>query len=186
MQRVDERGCAAPPHPWDQLVKETQQVLHESLTRALRGVVGREDIAEEVAQDAYLRAWFKRDSCPSDHHEALLWILKFAENEASNARRRFQVRRTHSIEELVEHGWEPASRDPEPESVLIAEEEGDLIAVALSHLDEVERVLIMRVDLEELSLGSVAAALGLSESGARKRLRRVHLNIANRLRKREG
>jgi putative glutamine amidotransferase len=129
-----------------------------SLERRLRGMLGGEEPAQDVLQEAFLRAW-QRAPAGASRELLAAWIIRTATNLALDELRR-RRRRPEASLEIAEH------LAPTPE-------EHDLARDVLRRLGAQERfILLMRFEA-----GLTAAELGellcISETAARKRIQRA-------------
>lgn len=123
--------------------------------------------AEDIAQDALLRAW-RRRSTLRDSDRRTQWLATIVRNEAFRQHARLRPDPTSSIE---------FSEGAEDERVLAAVELADLHA-ALSLLSERDRQLLEMKYEEDLTQGMIARRLGIPEGTVKVRLHRAR----NRLR----
>jgi RNA polymerase sigma-70 factor, ECF subfamily len=123
--------------------------------------------AEDIAQDALLRAW-RRRSTLRDSDRRNQWLATIVRNEAFRQHARFRPDPTSSIE---------FSEGAEDERVLAAVELADLHA-ALDLLGERDRQLLEMKYEEDLTQGMIASRLGIPEGTVKVRLHRAR----NRLR----
>jgi RNA polymerase sigma-70 factor (ECF subfamily) len=123
--------------------------------------------AEDIAQDALLRAW-RRRSTLRDSERRNQWLATIVRNEAFRQHARVRPDPTSSIE---------FSEGAEDEHVLAAVELADLHA-ALSLLSERDRQLLEMKYEEDLTQGMIARRLGIPEGTVKVRLHRAR----NRLR----
>jgi len=123
--------------------------------------------AEDIAQDALLRAW-RRRSTLRDEDRRNQWLATIVRNEAFRQHARLRPDPTSSIE---------FSEGAEDERVLAAVELADLHA-ALSLLSERDRLLLEMKYEEDLTQGMIARRLGIPEGTVKVRLHRAR----NRLR----
>lgn len=123
--------------------------------------------AEDIAQDALLRAW-RRRSTLRDSQRRNQWLATIVRNEAFRQHARLRPDPTSSIE---------FSEGAEDERVLAAVELADLHA-ALSLLSERDRRLLEMKYEEDLTQGMIARRLGIPEGTVKVRLHRAR----NRLR----
>jgi RNA polymerase sigma-70 factor (ECF subfamily) len=123
--------------------------------------------AEDIAQDALLRAW-RRRSTLRDGDRRNQWLATIVRNEAFRQHARLRPDPTSSIE---------FSEGAEDERVLAAVELADLHA-ALSLLSERDRLLLEMKYEEDLTQGMIARRLGIPEGTVKVRLHRAR----NRLR----
>ena len=123
--------------------------------------------AEDIAQDALLRAW-RRRSTLRDSDRRIQWLATIVRNEAFRQHARLRPAPTSSLE-FVEGA--------EDEQVLAAVELADLHA-ALDLLSERDRRLLEMKYEEDLTQGMIARRLGIPEGTVKVRLHRAR----NRLR----
>jgi RNA polymerase sigma-70 factor (ECF subfamily) len=123
--------------------------------------------AEDIAQDALLRAW-RRRSTLRDSDRRNQWLATIVRNEAFRRHAQFRPDPTSSIE---------FSEGAEDERVLAAVELADLHA-ALDLLSERDRRLLEMKYEEDLTQGMIASRLGIPEGTVKVRLHRAR----NRLR----
>lgn len=145
---------------------------NQRLYRVARAIVRDDDEAEDVMQDAYVRAYQHLDQFAG---RALFstWLTRIAVHEALA-----RVRRRGRLEQLdfaEEHG-EPVMNMPEtslnPEQSTSAAELSHLLEDAVLGLPEQYRAVLMLRDVEELSTSETAAALNLTEQNVKVRLHR--------------
>ena len=122
--------------------------------------------AEDIAQDALLRAW-RRRSTLRDSERRTQWLAAIVRNEAFRQHARVRPDPTATIE--LQEG-------AEDEQVLAAVELADLHA-ALEHLSERERqLLVMRYE-EDLTHPVIARRLEIPEGTVKVRLHRVRTKL---------
>ncbi len=126
--------------------------------------------AEDVAQEALLRAWRRRATL-RDRTARAKWLAALVRNEAFRVH---NLRRAAAVElHEVEHG-------AEDEQVAAVAERADLQA-ALERLDETERVLVrLRYD-EDMTQAKIADRLGLPEGTVKIRLHRVRAKLRRQI-----
>jgi len=122
--------------------------------------------AEDIAQDALLRAWRRRSTLRDDDRRNQ-WLATIVRNEAFRERARPRPDPTAEIEAL---------EGVEDERVLAAVELADLHA-ALKRLGRRERQLLaMRYQLD-LTQAEIARQLGIPEGTAKVRLHRARAHL---------
>ena len=122
--------------------------------------------AEDIAQDALLRAW-RRRSTLRDGERRNQWLATIVRNEAFRQHARPRPDPTAAIEEL---------EGAEDRRVVATVELADLQA-ALKRLDRRERELLaMRYQLD-LSQAEIAHQLGIPEGTAKVRLHRARAHL---------
>jgi RNA polymerase sigma-70 factor (ECF subfamily) len=136
--------------------------------------VGERADAEDVCQEALLRAWERIQEC-RDPSRFVGWLLTIVRNTAHNRREYLNVRATESLDIPSL----PASTGRTDAGTHQAELRGTLSA-ALGLLPTLQREVVLLHDLEGWSHAEIAGRLAMSEvmsrrqlSDARKRLRQV-------------
>jgi RNA polymerase sigma-70 factor (ECF subfamily) len=122
--------------------------------------------AEDIAQDALLRAW-RRRSTLRDSDRRNQWLATIVRNEAFRQHARFRPDPTSSIE---------FREGAEDERVLAAVELADLHA-ALDLLGERDRQLLEMKYEEDLTQGMIARRLGIPEGTVKVRLHRARAKL---------
>ena len=144
------------------LYEQTNSVLY----RSVRSMVHDEDLAWDILQDCYLRAFRSLDKLEAD--EAFLpWLRRIAVNETA---RQMSKRRTVTFSELSgeedEDGWEPeimdASIDSQPELALDRKESARLVREILDGLPEGQRLVLGMRYYEDMNVKEIADALGIA------------------------
>lgn len=131
-------------------------------------VVGRPADAEDVAQDALLRAFERIETCrePSRFKN---WLLQIVRNRAKNWLDRRRLRDVPKNGNWPEQGQQAAS--PEATSLLRA----------LGHLGPVQREVVLLHDLEGWTHPEIADALGMSDVMSRQHLFHARRELRARL-----
>jgi RNA polymerase sigma-70 factor, ECF subfamily len=138
-------------------------------SQALRVVHSPAD-ADEVAQEAVLRAWRHSDSCRQPD-QPYGWLGRIAHNEAV----RLVSRRPNEV--LVDEPLPPAGEPGGSDGVEIAL----LIEGVLASLSPADQQLARLRYYEDLTCASVADRLGISESIVKVRLHRLRRRLRQRL-----
>lgn len=151
--------------------------LAQNITR------NRED-AEEVVQDAFVRAFARLDTFQGDSRFST-WLTRIAINQALMKLRR---RRPNVVplDEMFETDdgslpREIADWGPNPEQRYSQRELQKILADAMDHLSPSLGIVFQLRDVEELSIQETADALGLSVSAVKSRLLRARLELRQRL-----
>jgi len=149
------------------IVVSRYQSLVCAITYAATGDSGR---SEELAQDAFLRAW-KGLGQLQDLSKFRAWLCSIARNTVQNwfrSQGRDVVGRAASLEAAAE----TTSRDGGPEEVVMFKEQQALIREALAQMPEGVREPLILFYREGKSTREVAVQLGLTEEAARQRIYR--------------
>ncbi|MEZ4416831.1 MAG: sigma-70 family RNA polymerase sigma factor [Gemmatimonadota bacterium] len=143
-----------------------------------RPLVATDEDAEDVCQDAFIRALERLDDCREpDHFRA--WFLSIVRNRAHNVRKYQQVRHTEPLE------GERAGGSSSPEADAERAEMRERTEEALKELTELQRSVLVLHDHEGWKHAEIGARLGISDGGsrfhlhaARKRLRSLLADLA--------
>jgi RNA polymerase sigma-70 factor (ECF subfamily) len=129
------------------------------LIRRLERMVGSREAAEDLGQEAFVRAWRRLpDDATPEHKQA--WLARTASNLAVDELRR---RRLRDIRPLEDAEW--VSADFGEPSWPVAE--------ALGELARDDRVLLQLRWAGGFSHREIAAVLGIADTAARKRVSRA-------------
>ena len=134
----------------------------ESVYRTALSMVSDPDVAEDVAQETFLKAY---RALPGFRGDAAFrtWILTIATNAARGALRRSGRRRETDIDSVAPVASEEAS----PEDDAVMADEAARARTALEQLPEKQRLSIqLRVD-QGLSFREIGDIIGSSEGAAR-------------------
>ena len=167
-----------------------RQAFGELVQRHRQGVVnvvyrmcGRSDLAEEAAQEAFVRAW--RNLGRYDSHSAFRsWVYRIALNAALDA-----LRSERDVSELDALSDEEEPRGPEsdqPEALLVQKEQAKMVKQAVLSLPpECRAALILReyegltykemAEALDIPLGTVMSRLNYARSLLRRNLARQAL-----------
>ena len=117
--------------------------LHGDAVRGfLLALVRRPDVADDLQQEVFCRAWEARDSYV-EQGKSLAYLLKIADRLACDRSRRPVLEKTISDEQWIRH--EPFSRVPDPPVAAVASEQNSQLAAALDRLPPIQqRVLLLR------------------------------------------
>jgi RNA polymerase sigma-70 factor (ECF subfamily) len=153
---------------------------NQRLYRITRAIVGDEAEAEDVTQDAYVRAFEHLDQFAGRARFAT-WLTRIAVHEAyARLRRRGrQVDIEDSMPTL-------ASRTAGPEQRAADQELGRAIESAVDAPPEVYRSVFMLRDVEGLSTAETAACLEINAETVKTRLHRARALLRNHISARVG
>lgn len=136
------------------------------------GYTGDDALSEDIAQETFLTAWRKLEQVDgADKLRA--FFCGIARNLARNARRK-QWRATSLVGAGAEARPAPA---PTPLELSLVAEDERLVRQALTTLDEPAREAIILFYRDGQSMAELAAALGVTEAAARKRLSRARSTL---------
>ena len=154
---------------------------NQRLYRTARAILRDDAEAEDVMQDAYVRAYEHLDQF-AGRAKFSTWLTRIAVHEAlARVRRRG---RFEAIETMVESGGETmtfASHAPSPEQQAVSAQSSSLLEAAILDLPDGYRSVLMMRDIEELDTSETAQCLGLSEENVKVRLHRARALLRREL-----
>ncbi len=176
--RVDDGALVARARAGDRLAfEELVRLYADRLHAVVRRLVDDQHEAEEVTQEAFLRAWrgigaFKGDS------QFFTWLYRIGVNEAH----RRTSRRGAPAASLEEQLVEPADTRSEPPHRLEQDDLRDALERAVRRLKPDQRAPLVLRDIEGLSTTEAAVILDLSEAAFKSRLHRARLAVREAVR----
>lgn len=173
-EQVIERVLAGETALYEIIMRRYNQRLY----RVVRAILRDDSEAEDVIQDAYVRAY--QNLAQFESRSAFsTWLIRIAVHEAL-ARLRRRNRFSALDEEEDTGALRVASGDPDPEESLSQSELRRVLEESILQLPPRYRVVVMLRDIEEMSTAEAAAALGISEQNVKVRLHRAHV-LARRM-----
>jgi RNA polymerase sigma-70 factor (ECF subfamily) len=162
------------------------QPYERSVYIAAHSVLQNEADAEEVAQEAFLKAFshlstFRRESKFST------WLIQIAINEARMKRRKDRKGLYESIDQQnTDDEGDYFPRDfadwrEIPSETLQRNELRQALQRALASLDEKYREVFVMRDIQNVSIAETALALGITEASVKTRLLRARLQMRDAL-----
>jgi len=142
---------------------------------ALR-IVRAHDVADDVAQEAFVRAWRSLDRFELGRPFGP-WVCRIAANLAVN-----HVRSPRAREEGLPEGYaETRSSDPGPLGAVLDQEAREVLDEAVGRLSPEQRAVFVLRAVEEMSYEEIAGALGISQGTVMSRLFRARERLARAL-----
>lgn len=181
-ERVIERVIEGDVALYEIIMRRYNQRLY----RVARSILHDDTEAEDVMQDAYVRA-FQHLRQFAGLSSFATWITRIAVHEALRrlpARRRMLL--TEEIDTEGEDAMDAAESSLDPEQNASLHELGRLLEEAILDLPERYRSVVMLRDVEEMSTADTANALELTEENVKTRLHRGHTMMRHRLCERVG
>ena len=153
--------------------------------RLAKNITRNDEDAEDVLQDAFLKAYEHLDSFEGNS-KFYTWIVRIAVNEALMKLRKRRGDRQVSLDEPVGLGEEEVKREiavweDNPEQRYSREEMQQILDEAVDSLKEDFRTVFVLRDIEELSTEQTAEALGISVPAVKSRLLRARLALREKL-----
>ena len=185
----------APSWPDEEIVKRVvagERALFEILMRRhnqriyriVRGILRDDGEAEDVMQDAYVRA-YQHLAQFEGRSTFVTWLSRIAMNEAF-ARAQRQQRQTSLDSEFRSDDMKFASPFNSPEKQAANAELGMALEAAILSLPQKYRSVVMLRDVEELTTAEAASTLEISEDAVKVRLHRAHALVRRTLYRQSG
>jgi RNA polymerase sigma-70 factor, ECF subfamily len=166
---------------FEQLVKQYDRQVF----RIAQHITQNREDAEDVVQDAFLKAYEKLDQFQGNS-KFYTWLVRIAVNESLMRLRKRRTGRMVSIDEDVETEEGSMPRDlaewrPDPEAMYGQSELAEILRKTIQGLPPGFRVVFVLRDVEGLSTEETAETLGLSVPAVKSRLLRARLQLRERL-----
>ena len=176
-----ERVRAGDVSAYDTLVRKYERQLF----RIAQHITQNKEDAEDVMQDAFLKAFQKLDQFQGNS-KFYTWLVRIAVNESLMRLRKRRTSKMVSIDEDLETEEVTVPRDladwaPDPEQNYNQSELADILKKTIQGLPQGFRVVFVLRDVDGLSTEETAEALGLSVPAVKSRLLRARLQLRERL-----
>jgi RNA polymerase sigma-70 factor, ECF subfamily len=159
---------------------------NQRLYRVARAILRDDGEAEDVMQDAYVRAFEKLDQFAGKSAFAT-WLMRIAVNESlGRLKLRQRIDQLDDDNDSLGVSMSLTEGASDPESQASVGELTELLEMALLALPEQYRAVVMLRDVEEMTTSETAAALDLTEENVKVRLHRGRTMIRNWLIERVG
>jgi RNA polymerase sigma-70 factor (ECF subfamily) len=174
------RARSGSPAAIEQLVERYERRLF----RLAQNILSNHEDAEEVVQNAFLKAFQKLAAFRGDSR-FYTWLVRIAVNEAL-----MKIRRRHFREVSIDAPGEAEDQlipreledwGPNPEERHSQEELRGILAATISKLDPGYRIVFQLRDIEGFSTEDTARSLDLSVPAVKTRLRRARLWLRSSL-----
>ncbi len=159
---------------------------HRQIIHFLFRMVHNEAVAEELAQEVFLRVYRSRESYRAEAKFST-WLYRIATNLAVNHARDTKNERTAQTLELdaadEESGTTPevADTDPNVEQRMLREERMAAIRAQVAALPERQRMAVLMHKYQEMDYREIGDVLKLSESATKSLLFRAYQTLRERL-----
>ncbi len=155
---------------------------NQRLYRVARAILRDDAEAEDVMQDAYVRAYGHLSQF-AGRSQFATWLTRIAIHEALA-----RVQRRKKTDQLSANEWNDGEGEMNipatalnPEQQLSALELGRALESAILSIPEQYRLVLMMRDVEQLSTAETASALDLSEENVKVRLHRARAMVRKNL-----
>jgi RNA polymerase sigma-70 factor (ECF subfamily) len=152
----------------DETFRSVYDHVYPILYRITYRIVGRDDLAEELCQEAFIRYYERVDVFP-DTDQAKYWLIRVAKNLALNTAKRSG--RERKAYERVFHEPAPVPRSGEEE--LIRSEAAVEVQQALEGLPPKLRTVLVLKEYGELNYKQIGSILGITEGNVKVRVFRA-------------
>lgn len=178
-----ERAKQGDVHAFEKLVRQYDRQVF----RIAQHITQNREDAEDVVQDAFLKAYEKLDQFQGNS-KFYTWLVRIAVNESLMRLRKRRTGKMVSIDEDVETEDGSMPRDladwsPDPESLYGQSEMAEILKKTIQGLPQGFKVVFLLRDVEGLSTEETAETLGLSIPAVKSRLLRARLQLRERLAK---
>jgi RNA polymerase sigma-70 factor, ECF subfamily len=165
----------APARPAD---VEFEKLIKDNQARIVRlalGMLRDPDLAEDVAQETFVRAFrfyksFRKGSA------FFTWLYRIAVNLCLDAHRKARVRATEPVEDLGE-SMDLEDPAPGPERVIETRELARLVNAALEALSPDHKAILILRESEGLSYEQISQVLRIPKGTVMSRLFHARLNL---------
>jgi len=166
---------------YDELVRKYDRQIF----RIAQHITQNREDAEDVMQDAFLKAYEKLDQFQGNS-KFYTWLVRIAVNESLMRLRKRRTGKMVSIDEDIETDEGSVPRDladwaPDPEQNYGQAELAEILRKTIQGLPPGFRIVFVLRDVEGLSTEETAETLGLSIPAVKSRLLRARLQLRERL-----
>jgi len=167
--------------------EELVRMYDRRVFRIVQHIVQNREDAEDVVQDAFLKAYQNIDRFQGNS-KFYTWLVRIAVNEALMKLRKRKTSRTVSMDDDVETEEGSIPREfadwaPNPEQMYTQDETAEILKKTIQGLPPTFRTVFVLRDVENLSTEETALMLELSVPAVKSRLLRARLQLRERLAK---
>lgn len=154
------------------------------LITILEHLTGRRELAEDLAQDVFLRVYRARKRYEPGAKFST-WLYTIANNVASNALRSQSRRREVNVpsRDADDHSGHPlddmamAASGAMPSRALDRVERSQIVRLAIESLGERQRMALLLSKFEDMSYADIADTMGLTTKAVKSLLARARVNL---------
>jgi RNA polymerase sigma-70 factor (ECF subfamily) len=181
-EQVVERVLAGETALFELLMRRYNQRVY----RVSRGILRDDAEAEDVMQDAFVRAYQNLGQY-AGRAKFSTWLVRIAVHEClARVQRRARLQSIDEETQGVGMMNVLVSRTPDPERSAASAEASALLEAAVLGLPESYRAVLMMRDIEEMSTAETAECLSITEENVKTRLHRAHAMLRRDLYARTG
>src|SRR6201987_4394960 len=175
------RARAGDVQAYEKLVKQYDRQVF----RIAQHITQNREDAEDVVQDAFLKAYEKLDQFQGNS-KFYTWLVRIAVNESLMRLRKRRTGKMVSIDEDIDTEEGSVPRDladwaPDPEQNYTQSELAEILRKTIQGLPPGFRIVFVLRDVDGLSTEETAETLGLSVPAVKSRLLRARLQLRERL-----
>jgi RNA polymerase sigma-70 factor (ECF subfamily) len=163
---------------WDAIVRQYWRKVFNVAYK----FVGRHDLAEDLAQDVFLKIFKSLDTFDR-RANFQTWLISVSRNLCIDHYRSVRKERQTIDRDVDTSELAPASPEEGPMAALEQRDRVTLLRTALAGLPEALRTAVVMRDIQELSYQEIAAALHLPEGTVKSRINRGRTELARQIRK---
>ena len=167
-----ERARGGDLPAFNQLVARHERAVFNVALRYMRS----RELAEDVTQEAFLRAWRSLDSFRNDAGEGFrAWLLRIAANRALDVLRAKSRRPADSLDSRLddeESAWEPEGRDEAPLDFAVRGDLGARLEQVLGQIHPDQRLVVILSDIHGHAYDEIAEIAGVPIGTVKSRINR--------------
>ncbi|OYT73360.1 MAG: hypothetical protein CFK52_01985 [Chloracidobacterium sp. CP2_5A] len=174
------------PRPESQALPDAELFRHlfdchaRSVFNFLCALVGRRDLAEELTQETFVRAYGRRATL-RERSRAAAWLLGIARNVSREHAREYP--RWDSLDDIFDGERQPSVADGGlPDAAILDAELHFVIRAALAKLNADKRMVFVLRMFEQCSYEDIAAITGFSVGKIKTDLHRARLEMRRHVR----
>ncbi len=169
----------------DEAFSELVNQYERRIFRTARNITQNDEDAEDVLQEAFLKAYSNLDSFQGNS-KFYTWLVRITVNEALMKLRKRKTDRSVSLDEKLDTGEDTVIReiavwDGTPEQRYSQEEIRGILDREIETLEPIYRTVFQLRDIDELSTEETADSLGISIPAVKSRLLRARLQLREKL-----
>jgi RNA polymerase sigma-70 factor, ECF subfamily len=154
---------------------------NQRLFRVARAILRNDGEAEDVIQEAYVRAYEHLDQF-AGRAAFSTWLTRIAIHEAlARKRRSGRLEELEAVQNKDDRIPILKSSAPDPEAQTAQSQTRQLLEEAIEALPEDYRTVVVMRDVEEINVAETAASLEISEPLVKTRLHRAHAMLRKEL-----
>lgn len=178
-----DRAKAGDNEAFSELVSEFERFVYNTACRVLSASGASLEAAEDIAQDAFIKAWRSLSMFRGDCSFST-WLFRITVNTARDSIRSASRRASVSLTKFSDdpedgEEWDVplTSGDTIPEDSLLRKEQIIGIRRAIEALPEEQRQVVVMRDIHELSYQTIADTLGIGLGTVKSRINRGRANL---------